>query len=193
MLMSNNNQQTVIIRLSTVVMLSAILLTFAVFTNPGPYYNNFTKHNGTQQYSYGEPAAYGGGDKGHNKPVQNVLVAINIDLSDIDNITDAVHAYKFTASAGSVTSHPKSLNVNITSVAAGDDDIVFNVKGTAAVAAGDSFTATGISSSSDYKTVSVTDTLTEKKLGNSGKVLLTGEVDLPLEHSDAPTTAEALS
>lgn len=189
MLMSNNNQQTV--RLSTVVMLSAILLTFAVSAaNPGPYYNNFTKQNGTQQYSYGEPAAYGG--KGHNKPVQNVLVAINIDLSDIDNITDAVHAYKFTASAGSVTSHPKTLNINTTGISS--DDIVFNVKGTAAVAAGDSFTATGISSSNDYKTISVTDTLTEKKLGNSGKVLLTGEVDLPLEHSDASsTTAEALS
>ena len=181
--MSNNQ----IVKLSTVVVLSIILLTFATAaTYPGPYGKNSTG----PQYSYGKPPAdkgkpdkgdkttdKGGGGKGHQKvkkQIQNVKITAEVDGSEVNNITEAAQAYSFTIQSGSFISKAKQLEGNLTE----STDLVF--AGKLAVSIGDGFTVTGISDDNAYQTVVATGSFTEKPLGNSGKTSIVGTLDSPL-------------
>ncbi len=161
--MSNN--QT-IIKLSAIVVLSAILLTFA--TASGVVDAKKPENPGSQGGKGGVK------DKVKPKQAQNVKITANIDTSGISNLTEAGAAYNFVLTSGTYTSKAKLID-NVTE---GDLSVVF--AGKLPVSVGDSVTVTAVSNSDNYNTVAASGTLTEKALGKSGKTSLEATVDLEL-------------
>jgi hypothetical protein len=152
--MSNNQ----ILKLSAVIALTAILLTFAAVASSSLIVDAK------------KPTEV----KVKPKPVQNVKITANIDTSGLTNLTQAAAAYNFILTSGTYTSQAKLIE-NITS---GDIQVVF--AGKLPVSPNDGVTITAVSNSDNYNTVAASGTLTEKSLGKSGKTSLESTVDIEL-------------
>lgn len=162
----------------TLVAISIIATLLLTYTATGALSSTFMSIDAQSDKAAKEKAAK------LKKVTQKVKITGDVDITQVENITEASKAYSFVVQSGAYTSKPKALELsNGTSIGEQTGDTIKVVfAGKLAVSVNDGFSITAVSNSTEYQTVVGTGVFEQdnEQKGKSGKVSLSGVLEEPL-------------